>query len=340
MAAEIKKLQKSQIEITGEIPTADFDRAVLRSLREWNEKANLPGFRPGKIPENILIEKVGMDSVLERAAEIALGEHYPKILDEQKIDAVGRPQITITKMARGNALGFKAVTAVVPDVSLPDNYKTVAQGIASKKEALAVEEKEVADALEYLRSMNAVKSEKGEEQKPELNDEFAKKIGQSSVDALKKMLTDNIRADKERKAKDKKRMEILGAVAALAAIDIPDALVEGEREKMLAELKNSLAEMGLSWDDYLKHIKKTEADIVQEWRPEAEKRVRFGLVMREIAEEEHLEPTEAEVTAHAEDMAKRYPAAERGAIDKVRLAGYAYGMLRNEKVFELLEKSA
>jgi len=335
----IKKLPKSQIELEGEIPAADFDRAVLRSLREWNEKAEIPGFRSGKIPENILVEKIGMSAILERAAELALGDAYPKILDEQKIDAVGQPAVTITKMARGNALGFKAITAVVPDVALPDDYKTIAQNAAAKNtEPVSVEEKDIEDALDYLRSANTPKETP--DKKPGLDDAFAQKVGQATLADLKNLLAQNIRTDKERKAADKKRMASLDAVASATIIEIPDALIDGERKKMTEELKHSISDMGLPWDDYLKHIKKTESDLVSEWKPEAERRVRYGLVIRAIAEREHIEPSEADVGAHVEKMLARYPEPERAQIDKARLAVYAYGILRNEKVFELLEKSA
>ncbi|MBI2039324.1 MAG: hypothetical protein HYT22_03555 [Candidatus Niyogibacteria bacterium] len=334
---EIKKLPKSEVEIAGEVLAADFDRAITRSTKEWNEKVELPGFRSGNIPEKILIEKVGETAILERAAELALSEAYPKILDEHKIDAIGHPKVTITKLARNNPLGFKAVTAVVPEVGLPD-YKALAHGLAAKKEMVAVEEKEITDALEYLRSAHSVK--KGEtEEKLALDDAFAQKIGQKTMDDLKKLLSENIRRDKVEKAKDKQRMEIMDAIAARSAIALPDILIEGEKEKMLSELKGSLAQMALPWDDYLKHIKKSEEDLRKEWSDEAEKRVRFGLVLRAIADQEKIDPSETEITAEADTMLERYPEADRAKIDKARLAGYAYGMLRNEKVFELLENA-
>src|SRR3989344_2053384 len=347
MAVEIKHLPKSEMEITGEIPAADFDRAVARSMKEWNQKIELPGFRSGNIPEKMLIEKIGDAAILERAAEIALSEAYPNILNEQKIDAIGHPRVSITKIARNNPLGFKAITAILPDVALPD-YKAIAHGIAATTETIAVEEKEVADALEYLKKTHAPRPKASKDVSAggsaaipqeadlggELNDAFAQKLGQPTLDDLKKMLKENIRLDKERAAKDKKRMELLDAVAAKSSIDIPTVLIESEKEKMLQELKGSLDQMGLKWDDYLKHIKKSEDDLVKEWQPEAEKRARFGLVIRAIADTEKLEPTEAELTASVASFTERYPESERGKIDKIKITGYAYGMLRNEKVFE------
>ena len=57
---------------------------------------------------------------------MALSEYYPKILEENKIDAISRPEISITKLARKNPLGFKIKTATMPEMKLPD-YKQIAK---------------------------------------------------------------------------------------------------------------------------------------------------------------------------------------------------------------------
>src|SRR3989344_5096564 len=131
MPLSIKKLPKSMVEIEGEISADDFERHYKDALKELNEKSSIPGFRAGHIPENILIEKIGGESVLEHAAEHALQNEYPKILEENKIDAIGHPQITITKIARKNPLGFKITVAVLPPITLPD-YKNIAKNTTTK----------------------------------------------------------------------------------------------------------------------------------------------------------------------------------------------------------------
>jgi hypothetical protein len=57
-------------------------------------------------------------------AELALSEHYPKIIEQEKIDAISRPEIAITKLARKNPLGFKIKTAVLPEIKLPGSILT------------------------------------------------------------------------------------------------------------------------------------------------------------------------------------------------------------------------
>ncbi len=104
MQLSIKKLPKSEIEITGEIPAADFDKFVAQSVKNLAQNMEIPGFRRGHVPEKIALEKAGEDDVLHEEAELALQNEYTKILQSEKIEAIGRPQITIIKLARGNSL--------------------------------------------------------------------------------------------------------------------------------------------------------------------------------------------------------------------------------------------
>src|SRR3989344_8516247 len=114
MKVNIKDLPKSEIEIEGELSSDVFESYFTKALRKIGEKVEIDGFRKGKVPENVLLQKVGEMHVLEEMAELALAEHYPKILEEEKIDAIGQPAISITKLARKSPLGFKIRTATLP----------------------------------------------------------------------------------------------------------------------------------------------------------------------------------------------------------------------------------
>ncbi len=155
---EIKKLPQSEIEITGEISAGDFENCREKALKELSENVQIDGFRPGKIPEKILIEKIGEQPFLERMAEIALQKEYFKIIEEKNIHAIGRPEVIITKMAKGNPLGFKIKTAVLPEIELPD-YKKIAGEIMKEKETAAREEKrtEILDKIAASAKMEVPK---------------------------------------------------------------------------------------------------------------------------------------------------------------------------------------
>src|SRR6185369_9568778 len=116
MKISVKKLPKSEVEIEGEIDAEKFESYYPIAIKKLGEKVEIDGFRKGKIPENVLISKVGEMSLMEEMAELALSEAYAKILEDEKIDAISRPEISIVKLARKSPLGFKIKTATIPDV--------------------------------------------------------------------------------------------------------------------------------------------------------------------------------------------------------------------------------
>ena len=259
---------------------------------------------------------------------------------EHKILAIGRPEITITKIAKNNPLGFKIKTAAVPEMELK-NYREIAQEINEKKEeAVSVEDKEVEQAIEYLRKSHAVKNSRGESDTadlPELTNEFVKSLGQfENVEDFKKKIRDNILADKKMKAREKKRMEILEKIVELSKIEVPKILVEAEKNKMLRETKENIAQMSLKWEDYLEHLKKTEEEILEGWKNDALKRAQIGLALDKIAELENIKVAEEELDKEAKKLIEFYKNSGQD-IDKSRAKAYIYGILRNEKVFRLLE---
>ncbi len=346
MSLEIKQLPKSEIEITGEIPASDFSLFWQKAIKELSKGVSLPGFRPGKIPEKVLIEKIGEGSVLEKSAEMALQEEYPKILKEKKIEAVGFPKTSITKIAKGEALGFKFQTAVLPEMKLPEDYKEISSKVAKKKEEVKVEDKEVDASIEYLRKMKAKQnsSEDSEEAVlPELNDEFAKSFGGefNTMDDLKKSIKENMILEKEGKLKEKKRLEILDAILKKTELELPDVLIEGEKNKMLQELKANITSMGMKWEDYLTQVKKTEKELLEGWGEDAVRRVKYGLILRYFGKELDIKITGEEISQKAKEMG--FDVEDEGSlkargIDKQRIMDYAEGIIRNEKVFTYLEK--
>ncbi|MBI2610241.1 hypothetical protein HYW53_03690 [Candidatus Giovannonibacteria bacterium] len=347
MQIEIKKLSPSEVEITGELEAEKFDKFWASAVKKVNSKTKLDGFRPGNIPEKVLVDRVGEAEIMEEAAGLALSDIWPRIIKENKIEAIGRPEIVITKITKGNPLGFKIKTYSLPEINLPD-YADLIKPIFSAETPVAVEEKEISDALEYIRKTKAKISEKVEnseapkeiEELPELNDEFARSVGQfENLEALKNTLANNIKMEKTMKLRDKKRMEALDLIAHTIKIEIPQILVEAEKEKMISELKANLSQMGLEWGHYLEHIKRTAEDLRKEWASEAEKRVRYGLAIRAIREREKITASEEELKKEVEYIVSRQTAEEKGKLDPESLRDYAYGIIINEKVFQALEKN-
>ncbi|NOY35503.1 MAG: hypothetical protein GXP44_01105 [bacterium] len=346
MEIEIKKMPGCEVEITGEISAGDFEANREPALEKLSEGVKIDGFRPGKVPAKVLAEKIGEGAVLEEMAELSLKKIYPEIIKENKIEAIGRPEITITKIAPNNPLGFKIKTAVMPEIKLAD-YKAIAPEINAKKEEISVSEKDIEQVIEQIRKSRAVPKNKGgepapagqeaaEPELPELTDEFVKAVGNfESVEDFKKKIGENILLDKKAKAKEKKRVEILDKIIEGSEIEAPRVLIEAEKRKMLEEMKASISQMGLKWEDYLKHLKKTEDEIVKGWDKDASKRVKQGLVLNEIAIKEKIEVPEDELNKEIDKIIDYYKTANQD-IDRGRVREYTYGMMRNERAFRKL----
>ena len=154
---EIKKLERSEIEIAGAISAEELEQYRKKAELKLSENLTIPGFRKGHIPEAILLQKVGSQAVLEKMAEDALAQWYPKFIAENKLDAIGRPEVTITKLAEGNPFEFKIQVAVMPEVMLGDYKKTSATILSKKTLPTNVSKKEVDDVLVELRKARQAK---------------------------------------------------------------------------------------------------------------------------------------------------------------------------------------
>lgn len=152
MKIEIKELPKSQIEILVEISSEKFDEFIDKAIFNLGKDIQIEGFRKGNVPKEILKEKISQKELLNEAAELAVKESYFQIISENKIEAVGRPEIQIMKLAKGNPLEFKIRVSVMPKIELPD-YKKIASEIQTKK--IFVEDKEIEREIAFLQKSRA-----------------------------------------------------------------------------------------------------------------------------------------------------------------------------------------
>lgn len=336
--AHIKELPKSQVEITAEIPweqIAAFEPIIVDKLRAELE---IPGFRKGTVPADIARKHIPEHLLMSDMAESAINVVYPAIISEHKLDIIGRPDVSVTKLARENPLAFTITAAVFPTIKLPD-YKKLALQVALPpvQEVGDTDVERVLGELQQVRAYGHVHGEHDNhehtEALPELNDEFAASFGAfKSMDELRVKIKENLIHEAEQAARDKRRVAIMEKVVGETTFEIPDIIIKSETDKMLATIESDLARSGASFDEYLKHIKKTKDQLIAEFQPEAEKRGRFQFIINAIARDAALAPTEAEVEAEAQKFMQLYPTA-----DHSRTKAYAEMMLTNEKVLALLE---
>ncbi len=355
MKTTIKQLAKSEIEIVGILEVSEFEKFEGKALEKIAERMELPGFRKGKVPTAVVKENVQEMELLEEMAEAAMMENYIKILEENKIDAIGRPEIAITKIGKGADLEFKIVTAVLPEMKLPDYVKISQEKnkIEEYKKEIVVEESEVEKTILELRKMRAEQArpvhehkegESEEEHKaahaeipeseyPIFDDAFAKTFGDfPTAESFKEKIRGNMKIEKETELKDKLRMAIIEELVKQTEGEIPEILIQSETDKIMYRLQADVTSAGFKFEDYLKQINKTEEDLRLEWKSEAEKRAKLQMIIHSISEKENLKPTEEEIERDVTQITAMYKDADTG-----RAHAYVEQMLENEKVFKFLE---
>ncbi len=176
---------------------------------------------------------------------------------------------------------------------------------------------------------------------PEFSDEFVRGLGNNftSAENARKSITEGLALEKQKKEQDRNRIKIIDTIADAVSIDIPQVLLDAEKKKMIQELRQGIERMGLQWDQYLINIKKTEDELKKSWDTDALRRVKIALVLRAIADKEHIHPTDEEVQHETNKIVAQsgFDEQEIKKIDKESLRQYAYGIVRNEKVFAFLE---
>lgn len=424
MKVNTKKLSDKQIELDIEIPAPQMEAYFQLAASELSKNMKIKGFRPGKIPIEIVEREQGSQKIYDQTANIAVQGTLAKAVIEENIEVIGRPDIVITQIARGNSMKYKATFWIIPEIDLG-----VYKGLKVKKKELKVKDEEIDKTLEHLQRSraklitvnrpakkgdrveiefitrsNGVKIEGGENknypliigesrflpgfekkleamksgdkkifsltapkdwpqknlagqkldfeitinlvqerQIPKLSDDFAKSLGNfKSIEDLKRNVRENLFQEKETKEKERIRMELIDTIIGASKIEIPDVLIDIELEKMLNELKDSIQNMGLEFDKYLFQIKKTVDDLKKEWREQAEKRAKTGLILKDIAKKEEIKVTEKELEDRTNEILKYYSNIQEVEknLDPKALKLYTEEVIRNEKVFELLEKEA
>lgn len=193
--------------------------------------------------------------------------------------------------------------------------------------------------LDFKVKMNLVQ----ERELPKIDDDFAKSLGHFNLlTELKKSIEEGLIKEKEEKEKQKIKMDLIEQVAKDSKMEVPEVLINDEIEKMFNDFENNLVNMRLELDTYLNKIKKSVDDIKKEWREQAEKRVRIGLCLKAIIDKENINVSDNEIEERVNEDLKQYPNTEevKKKIDLNQLKEYTRNILKNEKVFELLEREA
>lgn len=178
-------------------------------------------------------------------------------------------------------------------------------------------------------------------QLPTLDDAFAKAYGQESLVALRTLLKENLIKEAEQKEEQRQEIEMLSSLVDASTFEeIPEILLNSEKERIWHELTDQITNQGLTMAQYLSDLKKTEQEIRDGFTKQAQKRVHITLLLRALAEEQHISVEPAELEEEKNKIKQTY-ASEQKLLERLESADVMdslRALIRNRKVISLLKK--
>ncbi|HSP17033.1 MAG TPA: trigger factor [Thermoanaerobaculia bacterium] len=413
---DISPIKKS-IEV--EIPADRLSSEAQRVTNEFSRHAKLPGFRPGKIPANVVRSRFAKE-IQEEVMSRLLPVSFREAIADKNVEPVGDPELEhVDAFIEGAPVKYKANFEVKPHFELSD-YR----GIEVDDPKVEVTEKDVDEMIERLREQassyrpeterglddgdfavidiastaegmeakhdsghfkmgeesplpelhdalrgkkpgdtSMVEKEYGEDasneafrnkkvrhdvtlkeirvqEKPDVNDEFAKSVGGwESVAQMREVIAADLRRHRELDILRAKRNQIGDALIGSHQFDVPEALIEEELGKSLQNYARYLASQGID-------LEKADLDwkrIGEDFRPEAVKRVQRSLILEGIARKEGIAVSDVEVDAEIRRAANeqgrefadvKHHLKHEGGYESLRSS------LAQEKALELVLKEA
>lgn len=389
MSLSVEKLEGSMAKLTIEVPAEEFSKAMTKAYTKNKNKFNIPGFRKGKVPQQMIEKMYGPGVFYEDAANALINEYYPKELENCDEDIVSNPEIDVEQIEKGKSFIFTAVVALKPELTLGE-YKGVE---IEKVDAEVTEEDVMAEILKDQKENGrnitvedraaqledevnidfegfvdgvAFEGGKGEDYKlvlgsntfipgfedqivgknigeefdvnvtfpeeyqaedlagkpavfkcklngitatelPELDDEFASEV--SSFDTFAEYKEDKkkvLQVKKDKQAEAEKQEKVVAKVAENATVEIPEAMIAYQQDRMLDEFSQRLMYQGLQLDQYLSLIKQTREDFKEQVKPDAIARIKSSLVLEAVAAKENIEVSDEEVEEEIQKMADSY----------------------------------
>jgi trigger factor len=383
MAVAVETLEKLERKITLTLPVTTITNEVQTRLKKLARQVKIDGFRPGKVPMNIVSQRYGY-SVHYEVMNDKVGEAFSVAANEAKLRVAGQPRITEKEGAPEGEVSFDAIFEVFPDVKLGDLAAAQVEKVSAEVTDAAIDRtveilrkqrqtfaQRAADAVtaagdrvtvdfigkidgepfeggkaegysfivgegQMLKEFDdAVRGMKSGESKtfplpfpadyhgadvagktadflvtvhkleavhlPEVNEAFAKSLGipDASVAGLRGDIKKNLEREVKFRLMAKNKNAAMDALAATAELDLPKSSVQSELDRMIENARADLKQRGIKDAD--------KAPIPDDvFRPQAERRVRLGLVVAELVRANNLQATDAQIKSHVEEMSASY----------------------------------
>ena len=383
MAVNVETLDKLERKITLTLPADAIKSEVDSRLKRLARTVKMDGFRPGKVPMNVVAQRYGY-SVHYEVMNDKVGEAFAQAANEAKLRVAGQPKITEKEEAPEGQLAFDAIFEVFPDVKIGDLATAEVEKLSADVSDAAIDKtldilrkqrrtfaqraqdaaaqdgdrvtvdfegkidgepfqggkaedfqflvgegqmlKEFEDAVRGMKSGESktfplafpddyhgkdvagktadfmVTVKKIEAAKlPEVNEELAKSLGiaEGSVEALRADIKKNLEREVKFRLLARNKTAVMDALVAKAELDLPKSSVQAEVDRMIEGARADLKQRGVKDAD--------KAPIPDElFRPQAERRVRLGLVVAELVRANELQAKPEQIRAHVEELAASY----------------------------------
>ena len=176
----------------------------------------------------------------------------------------------------------------------------------------------------------------------ELDDEFAKRVSQhQTLDELTTELRGRLDGVAAQKARRQISSELLEKLVAANDFPLPRVLVEAEIDSLVEESKSYVGRSGIGWDDYLKQAEKTAETIREDFREEAQRRVKTTLLIEEIAKREKIDATAADIEAELAALSRQYGQPRERILELLgrNAAALVDGIVRTKTIDRLIERA-
>ncbi len=280
---EIKFGDFSKIELdklTAEVPAEEVEKALKYLAESRKETVKVEEDRASKEGDTTVIDFVGsIDGVEFQGGK---GNNYPLVLGSGSFIPGFESQL----------VGKKAGEKVDVNVKFPENYH--AKDLAGKDAVFAVEIKEIRVAKDV-----------------EINDEFAKSLGEESLDKLKGVIADRIKGDYDVASRMKLKRQLLDNLDKEYSFEVPQSLVDAEYKGIVAQYEQAKKYNQLDESEKAK----SEEDLLAEYKDIAVRRVKLGLLLSEIGKDAKLTITPDDINKAIMNEAKKYPGQEKAVFD-------------------------
>jgi trigger factor len=400
----VTELPESRVSVSVEVAAEEIQRSLETQARKLGREMKVPGFRTGKIPPAVVIQRIGREPILDEAVRGRLTDWYLKAIDEAGIAPVGDPEVDLGKLPdEGKPLTFSFEVGVRPTATL-GTYR----GLEVPKREPAADPEVVQDQIDEMRErfarlevvdrpaengdfviLDFVGTIDGEpfsggegrdqlvevgagrlipgfeeglvgvsagEQKtvdatfpedygakhvagkpaqfeftvkevkhkdlPDLDDDFASDAaGYDTLQELRDSIAAELLEHDAKQVESEFRANALDAVVADATVDVPEALITARAQELLDRMLHALGHQGISKEHYLQISGKTEDELIEESKPDADVALRREAVLAAIIEAEQIEPSEEQLLDALEGAAEKEQMSRHKLLDRLRSAG-------------------